>query len=79
LQSYLSERFYPENAERFVGRLVDACESLRDGPFRGTLREDIGPGIRSFGFERRITVFFTISDEQVVILRISYRGRTSYT
>jgi plasmid stabilization system protein ParE len=28
LEAYLAERFYPANADRFVRRLIAACESL---------------------------------------------------
>jgi toxin ParE1/3/4 len=45
-------------------------------PQRGTARGDVRPGLRTIGFERRATIAFTIDDENVVILRILYAGRS---
>lgn len=42
---------------------------------RGTLRDDIRPGLRTEGFERRITVAFTVVDATVTILRVFYAGQ----
>ena len=42
---------------------------------RGHLREDIRPDLRIVGFEKRVTIAFTIIDNRVVILRIFYGGR----
>ena len=41
---------------------------------RGHLREDIRPDLRIVGFEKRVTIAFTIIDNRVVILRIFYGG-----
>jgi plasmid stabilization system protein ParE len=76
LEEYLSERFYPGDAEKYVQRLVDACASLAAAPYRGTRREDLGEGIRSTGFERRATIYFRVLERQVVILGIFYGGRS---
>jgi toxin ParE1/3/4 len=74
LEKYLSERFYPGNAERYIHRLVDECASLATAPFRGTRRDDLGEGIRSTGFERRATIYFRVLEGRVVILGIFYGG-----
>jgi toxin ParE1/3/4 len=42
---------------------------------RGRRRDDIRPGLRIIGFERRVTVAFAVEEERVVILRIFYGGR----
>jgi len=76
LELYLAARFYPENAERFIDRLVDACESLTLAPYRGTARDDLKPGMRSVGFERKVTIYFKIHGRKVVIVNITYRGST---
>jgi toxin ParE1/3/4 len=75
LEAYLAERFYPENAERYIVRLADACRTLALAPFQGTLRDDLAPGIRTTGFERRVTIYFKVVKEQIVILGILYGGR----
>ena len=45
------------------------------GAERGTLREDLQPGLRTIGFERRVTAAFIVEDERVVILRLFYGGQ----
>jgi toxin ParE1/3/4 len=45
------------------------------GSERGHRRDDVRPGLRIVGFERRITIAFTVSAEDVTILRIFYAGR----
>jgi toxin ParE1/3/4 len=42
---------------------------------RGTRRDDIRPGLRIVGFERRVTIAFTVEPERVTILRVMYGGR----
>jgi toxin ParE1/3/4 len=42
---------------------------------RGFLREDIRPGLRVLGFERRLTVAFSVEAETVTIYRLFYGGQ----
>jgi toxin ParE1/3/4 len=44
-------------------------------PERGTRRDDIRPGLRTMGFERRATIIFQVSEAAVVIVRVLYGGR----
>jgi toxin ParE1/3/4 len=46
---------------------------------RGTLRDDILPGLRITGFECRLTVAFAVEETRVVILRIFRTGRHGET
>jgi plasmid stabilization system protein ParE len=39
------------------------------------MRDEIRPGLRMIGFERRVTVAFLVDGEDVVILRILYASR----
>jgi plasmid stabilization system protein ParE len=50
--------------------------SLESLPRRGTLRDDIRPGLRLIGFERRALIAFRIKRRSVAILRILYGGRS---
>ena len=76
IESYLAERFYPANAERFIQRLAQACLSLGAAPHRGTKRDDLISGLRTIGFERRATIYFKLVEDGVLIVSISYGGRT---
>ena len=42
---------------------------------RGSIRNDIRPGIRMVGFERRISIAFFIESDEVLIAGILYAGR----
>jgi plasmid stabilization system protein ParE len=75
LESYLSKRFYPANAERYIDRLLQTCRSLGHAPYRGTERSDLRPGIRVIGFESKAAIYFKLVESRVVILGILYGGR----
>lgn len=59
----------------FVRRIRAQCEALRDFPERGNRRDDIRPGLRIIGFERRVVIAFTVNDRKVRIGRIFYGCR----
>ena len=44
-------------------------------PRRGTRRDDIVPGLRTIGFERRVTIAFRVLANVVEIVTIAYAGR----
>src|SRR5579863_8586630 len=48
---------------------------LRTFPRRGTQRDDLLPGLRVTGFERRVTVAFVVTDAAVLIEGIFYGGQ----
>jgi plasmid stabilization system protein ParE len=60
---------------RLKPRNVRQCESLKTFPMRGTRRDDIRPGLRVFGFRKRVSIAFEITGEAVTILGIYYAGR----
>jgi len=74
---FVAERAGPRIAEAFVGRLEAACLALDIAPHRGAVRDDLRPGLRTFGVERRTTILFTVDDAraEVVILGVFYGGR----
>jgi toxin ParE1/3/4 len=65
----------PYRAAAFVQRIRQHCESLRDMPERGPMREDLGRGVRILPFERRAVIAYRIVGKSVEILRIFYAGR----
>ena len=42
---------------------------------RGTLHDGIRPGLRTVGFEQRVIIAFTVTDEQAIILGFYYGGQ----
>lgn len=75
LFTYLAPRAGPRSARGYVDRIIASCEGLSDHPHRGTRREDILPGLRIFGFERRVTIAFVVEEHAVVIVGVFYGGQ----
>jgi toxin ParE1/3/4 len=63
-----------QNALNFTERIRACCEQLGDFPERGTVRDDLG-GLRTIGFERRVTIAFRVLSDRVQIVDIFYGGR----
>jgi toxin ParE1/3/4 len=62
-------------ADRYISRIVAFCMGLATFPLRGRQREDLLPGLRTIGFERRITIAFVVRPEAVLIEGIFYGGQ----
>jgi toxin ParE1/3/4 len=75
----IAEASSPVIAARYTDAIVDQCESLKTFPMRGTRRDDIRPGLRVFGFRRRVSITFEIQHETVTILGIFYAGQSLET
>lgn len=57
-------------ADDYQARLEDHCAKLCDFPRRGSPRPELGKGIRSLTFERRISILYRVDDDHVRILRL---------
>jgi len=75
LYRYISDHSGAVRAGDYVARIEAACVALATFPQRGTKRDDLAPGIRTIGFERRATIAFRIESDTVRIVRIFYAGR----
>lgn len=62
-------------AAGYVDRLASFCERLDLAPERGHRRDDISSGLWTIGFERRVTIAFSVETDEVLIHRIFYGGR----
>ena len=65
----------PLTAIKYISRIKTQCEKLSQFPHRGTRRDDLREGLRIIGFERRVSIAFTVNDDTVRIARIFYGGR----
>lgn len=72
---YIAEQSSTERALAYLSRLQESIYSLKQFPERGTKRDDVRAGLRTVGFERRITVAFEVGETQVTILRVLFGGR----
>ena len=75
LYFHIAEAASPEIAAKYTEDIVKECESLRTLPHRGTRRDYIRAGLRTFGFRHRVTIAFEVADEVVTILGVFYGGR----
>ena len=77
LSSWIAERAGSAVAvaAAYVDRLAEYCLGFEIFAERGRRREDIRPGLRIVGFERRIAVAFVVEPAQVKILRLLYGGQ----
>lgn len=73
--AYIAERSGTERAQLVTGRLLAACASLSDMPERGTMRDDLMPGLRTMGYKRQATVAFVIEPDRILVLAVLGRGR----
>ena len=75
LFDYIADRAGNESASAFIGRIEAACRKLTTFPERGTVRNDIHPGLRVIGFERRTSMALIVQGNTVRILHILNGGR----
>lgn len=75
IYSLIATAASPQIAENYTEAIVRQCETLKTFPMRGAQRDDIRPGLRVFGFRRRVSIAFEVSGDVVTILGIYYAGR----
>jgi toxin ParE1/3/4 len=75
LYDWIAAAAHPETALAYIARIEAWCRGLSMASERGHRRDDIRPGLRIVGFERRVTIAFSVEDRHVTILRVFYGGR----
>ena len=75
LHEYISIHASESRADSYVGRIVAFCNGLETLPLRGQQRDDLLPGLRTTGFERRVTIAFVVTSDTVLIEGIFYGGQ----
>lgn len=75
LYEYLAAKAGTSVAGNYIARIEAACMALATFPKRGTRREDILPGLRTVGFERRATIAFRVLKTRIEKVTIAYGGR----
>ncbi|WP_395713443.1 type II toxin-antitoxin system RelE/ParE family toxin [Reyranella sp.] len=72
---WITERAGADVARSYIARLENYCLGFEFAGERGQRRDDLRPGLRVIGFERRVAIAFAISEDEVVILRLHYGGQ----
>ena len=75
LYDWISDAASPATALSYIERIETHCLGLRHLAERAHRRDDIRPGLRVLGFERRVTIAFSVDGHRVTILRLFYGGR----
>lgn len=75
IYAYIRDNGSPEIARGYVQRIQAFLRGFDTFPERGIRRDDIRPGMRIVGFERRVTVAFVVEGDEVVFSNILYGGR----
>lgn len=68
--AWLAERAGDDTAEHYVDRVERRINQLVDFPKRGRARNDVGRGIRSWTFERRLVILYRVNEPFVDVLRV---------
>ncbi|KGD85891.1 MULTISPECIES: type II toxin-antitoxin system RelE/ParE family toxin [Rhizobium/Agrobacterium group] len=76
LFDYLAEKAGEDFAQAYIRKIIDHCHRFDMFPRRGTLRDDIEPGLRLVGYRRRATIAFRVEEHTVTIARILYGGKS---
>jgi toxin ParE1/3/4 len=75
LYDWIAERAGDDVALGYVRRLESYCQGFETASQRGRRRDDIRPGLRITGFERRVAIAFVVESDTVIILRLYYGGQ----
>ena len=75
LYEYIATHSGEQIAGAYIDRIEAACAALATFPQRGLKRDDIRPGLRLVGFERRATIVFQVRKTEVLIVRVLYGGQ----
>jgi toxin ParE1/3/4 len=75
IYNFIADRADPDRSYAYVERIRSYCLAFNAFPARGIRRDELRPGLRIIGFERRVTIAFHITPAFVVIDRILYGGR----
>ena len=70
LQRWIAEAADSRTAMDYVARIKSKIIALDHFPNRGTPRDDLGLGIRTLSFERRIKIAYRVIDGKVRIERV---------
>ncbi len=72
---YIAEKKSESVALRYITAIIKTCYALEFMPDRGTRRDDLLGGMRTFGFKRRVTICFRVSTATVDIIAVLYGGQ----
>ncbi|ASG24113.1 type II toxin-antitoxin system RelE/ParE family toxin [Nitrospirillum viridazoti] len=75
LYRYIADAASPDIAAQYTEAIVSYCERLCAHPYRGTMRDDVRPGLRITNYRKRVVIAFGIEADLVSIVGVFYGGR----
>jgi toxin ParE1/3/4 len=75
LYRYIAKKASAEIAMRYTDAIVKHCEALTVFPHRGTMRDDIRPGLRITNYRKRAVIAFAVQGDRVAIIGVFYGGQ----
>jgi plasmid stabilization system protein ParE len=75
LYGHIATAASPDIAARYTEAIVSYCESLRSFPHRGTMRDEVRPGLRITNYKKRAVIAFDVEAEQISIIGVFYGGQ----
>ena len=75
LHEYITGKASESRADAYIARIVAFCTGLGTFPLRGQQRDDLLSGLRTTGFERRVTIAFVVTADAVLIEGVFYGGQ----
>ncbi len=66
----------PDTAARKLGEIEAAISTLKATPHKGSLRDEIAPGLRAIPAGRKAVVAFVVDDDaaEVLVYTVTYGG-----
>ena len=75
LYTWIAQQAGTARAGAYITRIEAACRNLPAFPLIGRPAENLGPGLRLLGFERRAAIIYRTNLSTVDILAIYHGGR----
>lgn len=75
LYDWIADATSPVIALGYIDRIEEHLNGFDVASERGARRDDVRPGLRVTGFERRVAIAFAADADRVTILRILYGGQ----
>ena len=75
LYRYIADQAGEAVAMGYIERIETFCRGFADFPHRGICRDDLLPGLRVVGFERRVSLAFHVNADRITFDRILFGGR----
>ena len=75
LYHYIADAASPETAAQYTEGIVNYCNGFQLSSHRGTIRNDIRPGLRVTNYKKRTVIAYTVTAYIVSILGVYYGGQ----